>query len=41
MRRDLQEIKVLENRCEQVLTKFNDLQAINKGLRKKIDVWRK
>lgn len=41
MRRDQQEIKVLENRCEQVATKLNDLQAVNKNLRKKIDVQRK
>jgi peptidoglycan hydrolase CwlO-like protein len=32
---------VLENKLDTALTKFNDLQSQNKGLRGEIDVWRK
>lgn len=35
------EIKLYENRCQEALTKFNDLQSQNKNLRNEIDVWRK
>ena len=41
MRKDQHEIKLLENKLETALTKFNDLQAQNKVLRGEIDVWRK
>lgn len=41
MVKDQKEIKVLENRCQAALTKFNDLGAQNKNLRNEIDVWRK
>lgn len=35
------DIKVLENQLDQALTKYNDLQSKNRGLRKEIDVMRK
>ena len=41
MRKDQHEIKLLENKLETALTKYNDLQAQNKVLRGEIDVWRK
>lgn len=41
MRKDQHEIKLLENKLETALTKYNDLQAQNKVLRGDIDVWRK
>ena len=41
MRKHEAEIKLLENKLEQNLTKFNDLKSHNKGLRKSIDVMRK
>jgi len=40
MSKDKHEIKLLENRCEQALTKFNSLQSQNKTLRKDIDMLR-
>jgi chromosome segregation ATPase len=40
MSKDKNQIKLLENRCEQALTKFNELQSQNKSLRKQIDTWR-
>ena len=41
MKKDQQEIKLLENHLDKALVKFNDLQSGNKTLRKEIDVWRK
>jgi hypothetical protein len=41
MRKDQHEIKLLENRCQAALQKYNDLQAQNKDLRNDVDVWRK
>ena len=35
------EIKLLENKLEIALNKYNDLKSFNKGLRKNIDVTRK
>ena len=35
------EIKLLENKLEIALNKYNDLKSFNKGLRKNIDVMRK
>jgi chromosome segregation ATPase len=40
MTKDKHQIKLLENRCEQALTKFNELRSQNKSLRKQIDTWR-
>ncbi len=41
MRKDQHEIKILENKCQTALQKYNDLCAQNKLLRNDIDVWRK
>jgi hypothetical protein len=41
MRKDQHEIKLLENKCEQALTKYNELQSENKALRNQVDMWRK
>jgi len=41
MRKQQAEIKLLENKLDQALTKYNDIQSANKNTRKEIDVMRK
>jgi hypothetical protein len=41
IRKDNQQVKVLENQLDKCLVKYNNLQAENKTLRKEIDVMRK